>query len=172
MYVRLLISVPFWGMALFRGSSLQEGHFYSNFQNASSGRFFVTKIEYHYMNLIFCTTTWGPMNNCLYVEMQLATRIGIHHRLFCGGNFVSKNFKFYFWCSQFSQDYGSQSSNSTKLCHGWFHESVLKYLHQKPSPIFRKTVYSGISDYRTKNFTADTGTYPERKECSKTSKIT
>ena len=32
-------------------------------------------------------------------------------------------------------------------------------------------VYRGISDYWTKNFTADTGTYPERKECSKTSKI-
>ena len=32
-------------------------------------------------------------------------------------------------------------------------------------------MHSGISDYQTKNFTADTGTCPERKECSKTSKI-
>ena len=91
---------------------------------------------------------------------------------FVGAISYPKTSKICFWCSQFSQDYGLQSRNSTKLCHGWFHESVLKYLHQTPSPIFRKTVYSGISDYRTKNFTADTGTCPERKECSKTSKIT
>ena len=78
-----------------------------------------------------------------------------------------KTSKICFWCSQFSQDYGLQSRNSTKLCHGWFHESVLKYLHQTPSPIFRKTVYSGISDYRTKNFTADTGTCPQRKTVPK-----
>ena len=111
------------------------------------------------------------MNNCLFVEMQLATRIGIHQRLFSGAISYPKTSKICFWCSQFSQDYGLQSRNSAKLRHGWFHESALKYLHQTPWSKFRKTVYSGISDYWTKTLTADTGTCPERKECYKTSKI-
>ena len=76
-----------------------------------------------------------------------------------------------FWYSQFSLDYGLQPRNSTKLCHGWYHGSALGYLHQMPRSIFSKSVYSGISDYRTKTFTADPGTCLERKDCSKTAKI-
>ena len=111
------------------------------------------------------------MNNCLFVEMQLATRIGIHRRLFCGDNLVSKNFKKLFLMQSIFTGLWFTVRNSTKLCRGWFLESVLKYLHQTPWSIFRKSVYSGILDCRTKNFTADTGTCPEGKKCSKTSKI-
>ena len=106
------------------------------------------------------------MNDCLFVKMQVANRIGIYRRLFCRGNLVSKNFKKLFLVlSIFTGLYHLQPRNSTKpCCSRWFHEIALKYLHQTPWSTFRKTVRSGVSYYQTKNSNADTGTCLENFE--------
>ena len=45
--------------------------------------------------MIFLTITWRAtsMDKAILTNSQVATKIGIHHRLFCVDNFISKNFK-------------------------------------------------------------------------------
>ena len=61
--------------------------------------------------------------------LQVASKIGIHHRYFSEDNFASKNVKELSLVESFfniKQDYGRTVQNSTKLHHRWFNEGVLK----------------------------------------------
>ena len=65
--------------------------------------------------------------------MKFVTRVKIHHRIFAGIVSFSKTSKNFLWWSHFlikTEDYSLLTQNSTKNCHRWFHEAVLKQLHQ------------------------------------------
>ena len=97
---------------------------FSRFQSKTSNSlFFLKTITTCFEHDIFHNNPKDNVYGQVYsYKLEIAAKIGIHYMLFWGDNFTSENLKEL----PLVVSNRTAARNSTKLCHIWFHEGVLK----------------------------------------------